>query len=92
MKCWNCNGLGLIPAEFPDDGYNEFCTYGEKCPICKHGKISLWQGIKYKYNFLIPCFELVCKSKQISYTYVRICWFHRVFRINQIFPYIKIWR
>jgi hypothetical protein len=46
MKCWNCEGSGLIP--FEDDPF----TIGDYCPICSNkngyfGEISLWKWIKH---------------------------------------------
>ena len=47
MKCWNCDGLGIINKLDEDEPARETYVMGDPCPICEHGKISFQKWFKY---------------------------------------------
>jgi hypothetical protein len=53
MKCWNCNGIGLIPI-IDKDGYyeDEVYAYGDQCPICQHGRIDFKKWLRHQTAML----------------------------------------
>ena len=53
MKCWNCDGLGLIPLENEDDPEEESYAIGDQCPLCQHGKISFKKWLNYHLRNLL---------------------------------------